>query len=618
MMTSTTICVLSILLAAAPVFPPSPRLAALNGKPQATYNTATADAILNQGLVVPDGPGDWIFYYSNEENGNQLKPNSLTEHVDTKTGKVFTDERTIAAYRTILHNKLNREVEQVAWAAFHTGDAKYAVPVRDALLKLADDYDTYPRRRDRWGRRGIFARLGGRRYSQSLSEAVGIIPLCRAYDIVRDSTFWTDAQRKHVEEDFFRATADCLLRFNQGINNHQTWYNAGLMHIANILGDADMVNRVLTMKGGFYHQLEDSIDADGMWYEGTVAYHFYAYSAMSKIVVAAKPLGLNLDEDPRYQAMLTGPPKLVYPNGQFPAINDSDRTFLRNYQGYYPTPPQPATESMNLTGAGLAILRRGAGDSAACAMIDYGPHGAGHGHFDKLQLLVYANGREWLLDPGRLTYRHKHYKTWVKHTAAHNTIAINGQSQLPTEGQTLFFTVTDDYAACGLASDAAFPHVTLRRYVLMTDTFLIDQFDVESKTSATIDWFAHVQSDAMEQQGKPADPLGDDQGYQHLTNVAKLTGHRFAFTADNKTFAIVLPTDDNEQRFRADAIGYKLEQVVPTLVRRREGKTATYLAAYDFTGNAINSIDNNTLTTTTGTYQFTFGPTGVTWESISK
>ena len=51
------------------------------------------------------------------------------------------------------------------------------------LLKLADDYPNYPRRHDRWGRTGFWARLGGRRYSQSLDEAVGIIKLAKAYDL---------------------------------------------------------------------------------------------------------------------------------------------------------------------------------------------------------------------------------------------------------------------------------------------------------------------------------------------------------------------------------------------------------------------------------------------------
>ena len=41
-----------------------------------------------------------------------------------------------------------------------------------------------------------------------------------------------------------------------------------------------------------------------------------------------------------------------------------------------------------------------------------------HGHPDKLQLLLFVQGREWLLDPGRLDYSHKEHKTWYRQTVA--------------------------------------------------------------------------------------------------------------------------------------------------------------------------------------------------------
>ena len=47
--------------------------------------------------------------------------------------------------------------------------------------------------------------------------------------------------------------------FNQDINNHQTWYNAGLMAIGSVLGDAKLVDKVLHMRGGYYFQLEHSL-----------------------------------------------------------------------------------------------------------------------------------------------------------------------------------------------------------------------------------------------------------------------------------------------------------------------------------------------------------------------
>ena len=150
-------------------------------------------------------------------------------------------ERTIAAYRCQMHHDLEHAALQFGWAYAYTDNDQYAAAARRILMHLADAYAEYPSRRDRWGRRGWLAPLGGRRYVQSLDEAVGVIRLAKAYDLTRRSPVWQRDERTHVEDDFFRATAATLLRFNQGINNHQTWYNAGLMAIASVLADEGLV-----------------------------------------------------------------------------------------------------------------------------------------------------------------------------------------------------------------------------------------------------------------------------------------------------------------------------------------------------------------------------------------
>lgn len=601
-------------------FPPPPRLATTADamaamrapgieKLRNSDVVIRADAILAAGLVVPDGYGEWIFYYANPKTGTRLTAVSPTEHKDPKTGEIFTDQRTVAAYREILHNQLNTKAVQVAWAYAYTGDDKYAAAVRDALLRLAADYKTYPGRRDRWGRTGWLAPLGGRRYTQSLSEAVGIIPLCEAYDLVRTSEAWTDEQRQRVEDDFFRATAKSLLRFNQGINNHQTWYNAGLMAIANVLGDEQMVRKVITMRGGFDHQLADSVGDDGLWYEGAMAYHFYALDAMRYIVEFGKRIGLRLHERPRFRLMLDGPLKAAYPNGQFPAINDSDRTFVSNYAKFYNWAKQLyddfdatiETRSVNMETSGLAILRAGEGAAAVCAMIDYGPHGGGHGHFDKLQLLLYANGREWLLDPGRLTYSHPEYHTWVKHTAAHNTVAINGKSQSPTVGRLRWFQSDASLSACDVESLSAYPNVSLRRRVALTPSMLVDVVTVDAKRRVTIDLFAHGVADRLEAEDSTPGPgtLGDGDGYQHLQNVMlhralPLGRWDYIVEADGTTQRLraFIAGDPAAEVFTAMGIGYTIDRRNPVLVRRCDAEHARFVTVYDLSGGGtIKSIE---------------------------
>jgi hypothetical protein len=171
--------------------------------------------------------------------------------------------------------------------------------------------------------RGILAPLGGRRYVQSLDEAVAVISLAKAYDLSRSAAPWPAAEARHVEEDFFRATAASLSRFTQP-HNHQTWYNAGLVAIASALGDTNLLLRVVTMPRGILDQIEHNIGPDGLWWEGTMAYHNYALMPLLDTVDMTRRLGMDLYRHPRLKAAILGPLHAAYPNGRFPAINDSD------------------------------------------------------------------------------------------------------------------------------------------------------------------------------------------------------------------------------------------------------------------------------------------------------
>ena len=358
------------------------------------------------------------------------------------------------------------------------------------------------------------------------------------------------------------------------------------------------------MRGGFHDQLARSVDRDGLWYEGAMAYQNYALQAMVEIVDAGRRLGMPLERDPKFLVLLKGPLNYAYPNGQFPAINDSDSIALGSFEWSFrwaqatypdwpgqPTPPIP-TRSVNLADAGLAVLRRGSGAGAATAMLDYGPHGGGHGHFDKLGLVLFAGGREWLLDPGRLTYSHKEYKTWVKETVAHNTVTLGGRSQAATKGELLWFDAQDRYVACAARSERAYLGAVLTRYLLATDKMLVDLFEVESTEPTQIDWLAHAQSEHLqpvEDRGEPApSALGDHDGYQHLTagrawQIAGPSSWDFIAGPDAR-LRVWLAGPEREQVAAAVGIGYSIDAKVPCLVRRVVGRGARFAAVYDLRG----------------------------------
>ena len=658
-----------------PSFPPPPRLATtaaelaeLRAAPDFPKTRAAAieagDALLAKPVELPAGYGGWVFYYACPADGSTLRANNAQEHQCPKCAKRFTDDKVVAAYRGQLHHAAERAAETLGWAFAYSGDDRYAAEVRRILVHLAREYPSYPSRLDRWGMRGFLARWGGRRYVQSLDEAVGIIRFAKGYDLTRTSPAWPTADRELVERDLFGLTAETLLAFNQDTINHQTWYNAGLLAIASVRADAALVQKVLTMRGGYHDQLQRSLGADGLWHEGTMAYHNYALQALLELVDAGRRLGLPLHTEPRLRAMLRAPLTAAYPNGVFPAINDSDpgdiRQFASAWEWAWKTYREPlfaqaaawknpakltallgpsATEisplptvSENLPDTGLAILRAGSGSNATAVFLDYGPHGGGHGHPDKLNITLFANGREWLLDPGRLTYSVPEHKSWSKTTAAHNTVTLAGQSQHPAVGKLLFFQITTNFSACAAECDTAYSGATLRRYLLLTPQFLADIFEVESTRPRQIDWFAHAIAASLRpvetrDDGAVIAP-GNDDGYQHLKDPRRWQitgGSRWDFADDAKNptaprLRLWLADRTPEEIFTTTGIGYHLGQKAPCLIRRRHDTRARFVVVYDLSGRgdsvrqvtaAENDLAPLKITTTEVAWEITFTRTGV-------
>jgi hypothetical protein len=568
---------------------------------QRERHLAQADKLVERGLVVPEGEGQWIFYYACQDDEATLKPESATRHLCPKCGKAYTDERTVAAYRTKLYYQLDHELYHLAVAYALTGHEKYAEAVRSAFLKLTA---AYPRleRHDRWGRRGILAVVGGRRYAQHLDEAVSAIELAKAYDLVAEAPVWKQGESEQVAQQFLGAMVREIRGLQwaiEAINNHQTWFNAAYANVGVAIGDAELVRAAFQGKPGLLWQLDHSVTADGLWYEGTMAYHFYALSAIQETLDAGRRVGIDLAANARLQSLWRGPLAFTYPNGEFPVLNDSDPGNLNSRKGHYEYArryfgdesfaldgtPRPQA-SADLPGIGVVALRRGTGDAATCAFLDYGMHGGHHGHPDKLNFTLYALGHELLVDPGRISYSVPEYQTWCRTTVAHNTVVVGRQDQQPTTGRLLQFSETADYAAAIATSDGAYPGATLTRALLLGDGWLLDVFRVTTVAPTTLDWVVHPRG-KLDLEGTPAAAaaLGSGPGYQHLTAVrSQAQATRFVFTQPTRG-ALVLTTWPALSAWTGQGIGYRLTDAVPFVLRRAEGSEAVFVALYDLSGS---------------------------------
>ena len=90
-----------------------------------------------------------------------------------------------------------------------------------------------------------------------------------------------------------------------------------------------------------------------------------------------------------------------------------------------------AVGSALLPGQGIGVLRRDGG--RVYVALDYGHSGGGHGHPDRLNLLLASGGERWLDDMGTGPYVDPTLH-WYRSTLAHNAPLVNGRSQQRTHG----------------------------------------------------------------------------------------------------------------------------------------------------------------------------------------
>ena len=80
----------------------------------------------------------------------------------------------------------------------------------------------------------------------------------------------------------------------------------------------------------------------------------------------------------------------------------------------------------SVEGQGLAVLRNG----DRYASLEVAAYGGGHGHPDRLNLVLHADGEYWLPDFGTGSYVARDL-FWYRSTLAHNAPRLDGVSQSP-------------------------------------------------------------------------------------------------------------------------------------------------------------------------------------------
>ncbi|MBM3757040.1 MAG: alginate lyase family protein [Acidobacteria bacterium] len=504
-------------------------------------------------LALPPEGGQWLHWYVCPSTGVRLRFEPPNGHVCPSDNRRLTGwpyEQVIYSQR---HDALANAARDLALAFRLSGKREYAEKSAWILNGYADRYSSFALH-DKDNRN---TRTGARSHAQTLDEAIWIIPLAWAYDLLNGSGVLSAERSSNIERNLLREAAATIERYDAGISNWQSWHNAGLAAIAFALNDSALIAKVIDGPSGFRFQMKRSVSADGFWYEGSFTYHYYALDALLQTAeLAARAGGIDLFGDETFQKLFAAPVRFALPDGTLPPFNDATTVNLRSYSRWYESAfarwgdPQyaaiagsrgrgrdallfgasdlPSTQPGTLSSAifpdsGYAVLRS---PSDHTAVLKYGPHGGGHGHYDKLNFVSYARGGVLAIDPGTQAYGAPTHTTWDQQTVAHNTVVVDERTQAAATGELLASQMEPGFSYAKAGAGGVYANARLTRSMLVTAEYALDVFDAEStdRQPHRFDWVYHNMGEVVTDLPlAPTTALPRTMGYQHLTGNRSAT-----------------------------------------------------------------------------------------------
>ncbi len=189
---------------------------------------------------------------------------------------------------------------------------------------------------------------------------------------------------------------------------------------------------------------------DGGQIELTPGYHNATMDSVLVILEAARITGRESELPATYRPALERAfdfnLSLMTPDRNLPRFNDSwpvsADIIFRKAVRFFPErkdfawalnpggqEPPPKVISCFLNWSGYVVMRSGWSPVSNYLVFDVGPLGFAHVHQDKLNVVLWAYGREILLDSGGASYERSKWRDWSLATASHNCVLVDGLGQ---------------------------------------------------------------------------------------------------------------------------------------------------------------------------------------------
>ncbi|MCD6238301.1 MAG: heparinase II/III family protein [Thermotogae bacterium] len=508
---------------------------------------------ISQGrLLVPLERGI-AFYETCPEDNTPLifDPFDPSNRKCPKCGKNYTGFEYYLSWVRSFHFWLSEKAAQFGILYAIKGNERYSKPVIDIISQYSNLYLWYRHRDNELG--------PGRIFPSTYMESLWLGNLIIGLSLVKDSI---DAEFiNKVKDNLFYPAVYTIMDYDEGMNNRQAMNNYGMGSVGFFFENPRIIEYSLEGPHGLFVQLENGVLDDGMWYEGN-NYHWPTLKTLILLSEIANENGIKIYEG-KYGDILK---KMFYsqidsmmPDGTFPSRKDSEYArnlgdysslyeiaymrFMDEHLGKFlasiyakksrsdnewyssfsmrediPSRVNEKSHSILMPATGLAIFR----SDKVYSYLDYGYHGGGHGHPDKLHLTFVLDGVRFFEDPGTCNYLFKEL-FWYRSTRAHNTLIVNGKDQeLYTTGKLRFYGNIEGFQVVSVQVDqgSAYPNSGFRRTFVLTDNYAIDVMEGFSGKESIFDlnWNTYAGVDA-DLSWENSYSFGEEAGKEFIKNA---------------------------------------------------------------------------------------------------
>lgn len=396
-------------------------------------------------LIKDDGrrAGWYHDYFCDDGTRLTFDINKPYEHVCPECGKTYSEDSHNKAWVSELREKRIKRLVTASFCA--KNDPSLMEPVIEQLEWIAEQYRQLPLL-DGWKARYGASHLGG----TVLEESVAICKLCLA--VAQIYSLLSKELKRALQGGFLVPACDLLLytifrRDEQAAAPHNiwVWHGCALACSALLLKDEQRLLNVFNAPLGLKYQLENGPGEDGLWYEGSLGYHFYTAEALTYLIAVGAALGRELPFiQKHYIRMLGKPVDLYFSNGHGVAYGDTwaPITFerpLNLYTWAAGLVEEPciasSLERMQKKDTraprtpevfpGFSIALAGPDDWEVS--VKSGHLTKSHAHPDTGSIILLYRGEEVAGDPGTTGYAAEINK-WFRAPFSHNTVMVDNGS----------------------------------------------------------------------------------------------------------------------------------------------------------------------------------------------